>query len=100
MALIEVKLEAWPVLRRGKSPPRAFRGGASEPIRPRLVRDLKWSEAGDAVVLTGPGVKLDLKVDANEVHVAGDIPLLGGLLGGSGSLKSQIVEAAFLKRSS
>ena len=62
-----------------------------------LVQGAKWSEARDAVALSGPGVKLDLRVDADEVHVTGDIPLIGGLLGGSGKIR-QIVESAFLKR--
>jgi len=62
-----------------------------------LVHGVRWSDARDSVVLTGPGVRLDLRVDPEEVHVTGDIPLLGGLLGGSASLR-KIVESAFLKR--
>jgi hypothetical protein len=45
------------------------------------------------VVLNGPGVRLDLLVDAVDVHVSGDIPLLASLLG-TDKLK-QIVESSF-----
>ncbi len=62
-----------------------------------MVQKAEWSAARDAVTLAGPGVRLDLRVDAEEVHVEGDIPLLGGLLGGSSGVK-KMVEAAFHKQ--
>ncbi len=58
-----------------------------------MVRKAEWSPGRDAVALEGPGVRLDLRVDAAEVHVTGDIPLLAGLMGSS-SL-NQIVESTF-----
>ena len=58
-----------------------------------IVRKTEWSPARDSVTLTGPGVRLELLVDATDVHVSGDIPLLASLVGSS-KLK-QIVEATF-----
>jgi hypothetical protein len=60
-----------------------------------MVRKVEWSPGRDSVILEGPGVRLDLKVDAVAVHVTGDIPMLAGLLGSS-RLK-QIVESTFKK---
>lgn len=45
------------------------------------VKNVTWSPDRTAVTLTGPGVIVDLKVDAEHVHASGDIPLLGNLLG-------------------
>lgn len=44
------------------------------------VKNVTWSPDRTAVTLTGPGVVVDLKVDAEHVHATGDIPLLGNLL--------------------
>jgi hypothetical protein len=60
-----------------------------------MVRKVEWSPGRDSVTLEGPGVRIDLKVDALAVHVTGDIPMLAGILG-SPRLK-QIVESAFRK---
>jgi hypothetical protein len=46
-----------------------------------VVKTVTWNADRTAVTLTGPGVKVDLKVDADHVHATGDIPLLGNLLG-------------------
>ncbi len=45
------------------------------------VRSETWSPDRDAVTLTGPGVVVELRVDAEHVHATGDVPLLGNLLG-------------------
>jgi hypothetical protein len=58
-----------------------------------MIRTCEWSPGRESVVLTGPGVRLDRLVDADDVHVSGDIPLLASLLG-TDKLK-QIVEATF-----
>jgi hypothetical protein len=58
-----------------------------------MVRTCEWSPARDSVMLTGPGVRLDLRVDATHVHVSGDLPLLASLLG-TEKLK-QIVASSF-----
>jgi hypothetical protein len=47
------------------------------------VKSVTWNTDRTAVTLTGPGVRVDLKVDAEHVHATGDIPLLGNLLGSS-----------------
>jgi Putative polyhydroxyalkanoic acid system protein (PHA_gran_rgn) len=60
-----------------------------------MVRRAEWSPGRDSVILEGPGVRLDLRVDHVAVHVTGDLPILGGLLGSS-RLK-QIVESTFKK---
>jgi hypothetical protein len=65
-----------------------------------VVQRSEWSADGNSVRLTGPGFQADAWVDAVEVHVVGDIPLLrgvlGGLLGGpvSANLK-QLMHRAF-----
>jgi hypothetical protein len=64
-----------------------------------LVRRTEWAPAGDAVVVTGIGFRVDMKVDAKQVHVTGDLPSLGGILNSPvvGGIK-QIVTQAFRKR--
>jgi hypothetical protein len=59
----------------------------------------EWSDNGNAVHLSGTGFEVDARVDAEEVHVKGDIPLIGRLLAGPliANLK-QIVERTFHKR--
>ena len=46
------------------------------------IQQVAWNADKTAVTLTGPGVVVDLKVDAEHVHATGDIPILGKLLGG------------------
>lgn len=58
-----------------------------------MVRTCEWSPSRDTVVLIGPGVRLELRVDPVDVHVSGDIPMLASLLG-TEKLK-QIVESTF-----
>lgn len=58
-----------------------------------VVKNVTWAPDRTAVTLTGPGVIVDLKVDAEHVHATGDIPLLN-LLGGG--LKQRISDG--LKR--
>ena len=49
--------------------------------------------------LEGAGVRVEMWVDAQNVHATGDIPILGQLLGGplASGLK-QIVQQAFQKK--
>jgi len=63
-----------------------------------MVRRTEWSADRDRVRLDGVGFWTELWVDAEEVHAIGDIPLLGGLLGGpvAAGLK-QIVQRSFAK---
>src|SRR6266511_1827001 len=60
------------------------------------VRRVEWSADRSRVKLEGVGARLDMWVDAQEVHVTGDIPALGGLLSGPliSGLK-QIIQQAF-----
>jgi hypothetical protein len=47
-----------------------------------MVSKVEWSNDGNTVHLSGNGFKVDAWVDPVEVHLVGDIPLLGRLLGG------------------
>jgi hypothetical protein len=48
-----------------------------------LVRRVDWSPDRSQVRLEGSGLWIELRVDGQAVHVSADIPMLGGLLGGS-----------------
>jgi len=63
-----------------------------------LVRRTEWTPDRQRVKLEGVGFWLEMWVDAQAVHATGDIPILGGLLGGQmlEGLK-QIVEQTFQK---
>jgi hypothetical protein len=64
-----------------------------------LVRRVEWAADRRRVKLEGIGFWVEMWVDAQAVHATGDIPILGGLLGGSltSGLK-QIVEQTFQKK--
>ncbi len=64
-----------------------------------LVRQVVWSADRSRVRLDGVGFWVEMWVDAQEVHASGDIPLLGGLLGGpvATGLK-QILQQTFQKK--
>ena len=47
-----------------------------------LIQQTTWSEDRSRVKLIGPGAEVEMWVDAQEVHVTGNVPLLGPLLGG------------------
>ncbi len=63
------------------------------------VKRVDWAPDRNRVHLSGQGFEVDAWVDAQEVHLEGNVPLLGGLLGGpiAAGLK-QIVERSFHKR--
>jgi hypothetical protein len=48
-----------------------------------LVRRVEWSTDRRQVRLEGIGFWIEMRVDVQAVHVLADIPVLGGLLGGS-----------------
>ena len=64
-----------------------------------LVRRIEWSDDRNGVKLCGPGIQVDMRVDPQHVHVSGDLPLLGNLLGGkvASGLKS-ILQKTFPKQ--
>ena len=80
---------------------RAALGQAVRAVQDRfgpLVRRVDWDADRSRVRVEGTGFWVEMKVDAQEVHASGDIPILGGLLGGSvGSGIKQIVKQAFEK---
>ena len=60
---------------------------------------VEWAADRNRVKLEGAGVRVEMWVDAQNVHATGDIPILGELLGGplASGLK-QIVQQAFQKK--
>ena len=46
-----------------------------------LVQRVEWAADHNRVKLFGPGYEVEMWVDAQDLHVVGDFPLLGGLLG-------------------
>jgi hypothetical protein len=64
-----------------------------------LVQRVEWSADRNQVKVAGSGFDIDMRVDAMNVYVTGDIPFLGQLLGGPmlAGLK-QIVQQTFQKR--
>ena len=64
-----------------------------------LVRQVAWSADRSRVRLDGVGFWVEMWVDAQEVHVSGDLPLLGRLLGSPVATALQrIVQQTFQKR--
>ena len=61
-----------------------------------LVRRVDWDADRSRARVEGVGFWVEIRVDAAEVHASGDIPALGGLLGGpvGGGLK-QILQRTF-----
>ena len=64
-----------------------------------FVRGVEWAEDRRRVKLTGPGMWVSMRVDAESVHAEGDIPAVSNLLGGgvkkmlAGALKRQFPKA-------
>jgi hypothetical protein len=64
-----------------------------------MLRPAEWAPDRNRVRLEGAGVWVELWVDAREVHVTGDAPILGRLFGSPlTSRLKQIVEQTFQKR--
>jgi len=64
-----------------------------------MLRQVEWAADRNKVKLDGVGFWIELWVDALAVHVTGDAPMLGRLLGGPlGSRLKQIVERTFQKQ--
>src|SRR5712692_1801941 len=64
-----------------------------------LVRQVEWSTDRSQVWLEGIGFWIEMRVDAQAVHVSADIPVLGRLLGGSVTTGlKEIVQRTFQKK--
>ncbi len=64
-----------------------------------LVRRVEWAPDRHRVKLEGVGFWVEMWVDAQAVHATGDVPILGGLLGGQfASGLKQIVQQIFQKK--
>lgn len=63
------------------------------------LRQVEWSADRRRVQLQGLGARVDMWVDAEVIHVTGDLPGLGGLLGGpmAAGLR-QLLERTFRKQ--
>ena len=48
----------------------------------RMINQVTWGADGRSVRLLGTGFTFDLRVDAEQVHVEGDLAILGQLFGG------------------
>jgi len=48
-----------------------------------LIRRVEWAPDHSQVRLEGSGVSIELRLDAQAVHVSADLPVLGRFLGGS-----------------
>ena len=64
-----------------------------------MVDRTEWSSDRNTVRLVGKGFWVEMRVDPTDVHINGDIPILGKLLGGplTAGLK-KIVEKNFQKK--
>ena len=64
-----------------------------------VIRRVEWAPDRHRVTLEGTGVRVEMWVDARDVHAVGDIPIIGALLGGplASGLK-QIVQQTFQKQ--
>jgi hypothetical protein len=64
-----------------------------------VIRRVEWAADRNRVKLEGTGIRVEMWVDARDVHAEGDIAVLGGLLGAplSAGLK-QIVQQTFQKK--
>ena len=61
-----------------------------------LIRRAVWDTHRNQVRVEGLGFWVEMKVDAQEVHVSADLPVLGGLLGSPlGTGIKQIVRKSF-----
>ena len=48
----------------------------------RMIHQVTWGADGRSVRLLGTGFTFDLRVDAEQVYVEGDVAILGQLFGG------------------
>ena len=63
------------------------------------LRSVEWSADRRRVRLQGLGARVDMWVDAEVIHVTGDLPGLAGLLGGPmASGLRQLLERTFRKQ--
>jgi Putative polyhydroxyalkanoic acid system protein (PHA_gran_rgn) len=64
-----------------------------------LLRRVEWAADRNRVRLDGVGFWMELWVDAEAVHVTGDAPMLGRLLGGPVTSRlKHMIEGTFLKK--
>jgi len=63
------------------------------------IQRVEWTADRNQVKLEGLGVRVEMWVDARDVHATGDIPILGALLGGPAALGlRQVIERTFQRK--
>ena len=64
-----------------------------------LIRGVEWAADRTRVKLNGVGFWIEMRVDPQAIHATGDIPAIGGMLGGpvAAGVK-QIVQRIFQKQ--
>ena len=61
-----------------------------------MVKQVNWAGDRRSVNVLGQGFAVAVRVDAQEVHVEGDLGMLGGLFGGKvGDMLKQLVSEKF-----
>jgi putative polyhydroxyalkanoic acid system protein len=64
-----------------------------------LIRRVEWSTDRSQVRLEGIGFWIEMRVDAQTVHVSADLPVLGKLLGGSVTTRlKEILQRTFQQK--
>ena len=64
-----------------------------------VIHRVDWAADRARVALTGAGMRIEMWVDARNVHAVGDIPGLGALLSGPiAAGLEQLIQQTFLKR--
>src|SRR4051812_14064951 len=64
-----------------------------------MIDRTEWAADGSAVKVWGKGFEVEMRVDPADVHVAGNLTFLGGLMSGPvGGMLKQIVQKSFQKR--
>jgi hypothetical protein len=63
-----------------------------------VIRRVEWAPDRTRVKLEGVGIRVEMWVDAQDVHATGHIPIVGALVGGplASGLK-QIIQQTFQK---
>jgi hypothetical protein len=63
-----------------------------------VIRRVEWAPDRNRVKLEGVGIRVEMWVDAQDVHATGDIPIVGALVGGPlASRLKQIIRQTFQK---
>jgi hypothetical protein len=63
-----------------------------------LVQRVDWAADRNTVILAGTGFLIEIRVDAQDLHLTGDLPILGAIFGNAfASGLKQIIGKTFQK---